>query len=74
MNLATSNADWGLVVNEHTEFENLCTITVTTKDSREDGLYMEIETRRLAAIAEAYGCTWSIQLDAERTGLEFLIC
>lgn len=73
-NLAMKCPEWGIKMDEHSELENLCTISLTTQDSREDGMMGEIEVRRFAAIAEAYGCTWSVQMDADRYGLEFFIC
>ena len=73
-NLAMNCPEWGIKMDEHSELENLCTICVSTQDSREDGMMGAIEIHRLAAIAESYGCTWSVQTDAERYGLEFFIC
>lgn len=74
MNLAAQNPEWGIKFTEYSAVESLNTCTITTSDSREDGLFLCTEAARFAAIAEAYGCTWSIQMDAEREGLEFFIC
>lgn len=74
LNLAASNPEWGIKFDECCTTESLNTCTISTRDSREDGFFLCTEAARLAAIAEAYGATWSIQLDAEREGLEFFIC
>lgn len=60
-------------MDEHTEFENLCSIVLSTQDSREEGIFLCYEIDKFKAIAEAVGASLSIQLDQEQKGLEAFI-
>ena len=74
MNLAIMMPEWGIKLDEQTFTADVATLSVSTSESRDDGQFGQWQCGRLAAIAEAFGATWSIQFDYERTGLEFFVC
>lgn len=71
---ACQNPDYRMTLNEHTEFENLCTITLTTQASRDEQNFPSYEVDQFAAMAHAVGVHYSIQLTEDLKGLEFLYC
>lgn len=71
---ALRHPDFRMTMQEHTEFENLCTITLATQGSREEQCFMSYEIDQFKAIADAVSCTYSVQLTQDQKGLEFVIC
>ncbi len=73
MMLSIKHPEMGLVFNEFVNHDGPSSVIVTTKSSREDGDLSASELASLKGIANLANAELSVQLNAERDGLEVLI-
>lgn len=72
VNLAITNPNWGLRMDEGHGDSDACYIIVSTTECREHGDLPSWQLVKFWGISLGAGCDISVQLNSERDGLELL--